>query len=337
MATTTPSQSTSIAHISPISRSVTSSSPPAIGLVQTYEPEDVLSDSLQTLYNFLPVTFASAGASYTYTHPESSLSSPIEITLQTPDTDAANWSLHASSIWIASVQLASGVDFLRIDQHLKRTEAGSDGSTARASRSRPLKILELGASAGLPSILIAKIFPEIVSVVASDYPDPHIIKTLTQNIRNNNVDTNCHAMSYDWGSDPSPLFSMDKVDEQDAGFDIIMAADTLWNSEYHSKFVDALQRTLRKGPNSRVHLVAGLHTGRYTLDSFLRLVVRAGFCIIEVVERRVESGPEEGCVSAVQTRAWDVTRAEHEEENDRRRWVIWIEICWKRAACCKHI
>lgn len=315
-----PSQGTSIADLSSTSRSVTSK-----GVVKTYEldgPEDVLSDSLQTLYNFSPVTFASAGASYTYSQPASSLSGPIEINLETPDTDAANWSLHASSIWIASVQLASGVDFLRIDQHLRRMGAGSSGVCA----SRQLKVLELGASAGLPSILIAKIFPETVSVVASDYPDPHIMHTLAQNIRNNDVNANCHAMPYDWGSDPNPLIS--NFDAEDTGFDVIIAADTLWNSDYHSDFVNALQRTLRKDSNSRVHLVAGLHTGRYTIDSFLRLVARAGFHIIEAVERRVENGE---CIPAVQTRVWDVTRAEHEDESDRRKWVVWVEICWEES------
>lgn len=322
-----PSQGTSIADLSSTSRSVTSS--PTKGVVKTYEldgPEDVLSDSLQTLYNFLPVTYASAGASYTYSQSASSLSGPIEINLETPDTDAANWSLHASSIWIASVQLASGVDLLRIDQHLRRIGAGSGGSAVCASRQ--LKVLELGASAGLPSILIAKIFPETVSVVASDYPDPHIMHTLAQNIRNNDVNAKCHAMPYDWGSDPNSLFSLVNIDAEDTGFDVIIAADTLWNSDYHSDFVNALQHTLRKDSNSRVHLVAGLHTGRYTIDSFLRLVARAGFRIIEAVERRVENGE---CISAVQTRAWDVTRAEHEDENDRRRWVVWIEICWEES------
>jgi len=318
-----PSQGTSIADISP--RSVISS--PTKGVVKTYElygPEDVLSDSLQTLYNFSPVTYASAGASYTYSQSESSLSSLIEINLETPDTDAANWSLHASSIWIASVQLANGVDFLRIDQHLRRIGAGSGGSGVCASRQ--LKVLELGASAGLPSILIAKIFPETVSVVVSDYPDPHIMHTLAQNIRNNDVNANCHAMPYDWGSDPNPLLSLGHIDAEGTGFDVIIAADTLWNPEYHSNFVNALQRTLRKDSNSRVHLVAGLHTGRYTIDAFLHIVVKAGFRIVEVVERRVEDGE---CISAVQTRVWDVTRAEHEDEHDRRRWVIWIEICWE--------
>lgn len=290
------------------------------------DPEDVLFDSLQTLYDYQPVAFTSAGASYTYTYPKATPANPIKITLQTPDTDSANWSLHASSVWIASIQLASGVDFLRIDHHLRQIRPVNE---AKRWDKRRLRILELGASAGLPSILITKLYPD-VSIVVTDYPDPQIIRTLTRNIQHNGAGPNCCAAPYGWGTDPGHLFSLNSSDGPQSGFDIVIAADTLWNPDTHSIFVDTLQRTLRKDPDSRVHLVAGLHTGRFTIDSFLRRSVEAGFFILEVVEREVIAGGI-GENTGAQTRAWDVTRSEYEEEKGRRGWVIWVELCWEAS------
>ncbi|KAF5361791.1 hypothetical protein D9756_002315 [Leucocoprinus leucothites] len=301
--------------------------PPGDGNAHEHDdnPEDILFDALQTLYDYQPVTFTSAGASYTYTYPRSLTSSSIKITLRTPDTDAVNWSLHASSVWIASTQLANGINFLRIDHHLQRIGSGGDGT--KEDPERPLRLLELGASAGLPSILIARVFPD-VSVVASDYPDSNIIRTLTQNIRDNGAEANCHAAPFGWGTDPSPLFSLGKADGVYVGFDLIIAADTLWNPDLHSIFIDTLQRTLRRDRHSRVHLVAGLHTGRYTIDSFLRSIRGVGFRVLEIMEREVTAA---GGGEKAGSRQWDVARAEYEEEKDRRGWVIWIEICWEEC------
>lgn len=285
------------------------------------DPENILFDSLQTLYDYQPITLTSAGSLYTYTHPTSVTSNPITITLQTPDPETANWSLHASSVWIASTQLASNAKFLRLDERLHRIRQNGD-------HDRKLKVLELGAAAGLPSILIAKLYPDFM-VFATDYPDTQIIQTLTQNIERNGVKANCCAAPYAWGSDPAPLlnFVNNPAPDKDTGFDVILAADTLWNPDLHNTFISTLQKTLRKDSEARVHLVAGLHTGRYTIDSFLRAVEKAGFDVIRIVEQEVIHD-EGGCEIVARMREWDVTRAEYEEEKDRRGWVIWIELCW---------
>lgn len=302
------------------------------------DPEDVLFDSLQTLYEYQPITLTSAGASYTYTHSVPT-ANPIKITLQTPDPEAANWSLHASSVWIASTQLALGVEFLRLDRHLHRIRSCS--TPGNNGQERKLRVLELGAAAGLPSILIAKLYGanDDVSVLATDYPDVQLIQTLTQNIVRNGVEEHCRAAPYAWGSDPSLLFSLDPIgeaEERGVGFDVIIAADTLWNPDLYAIFIDTLQRTLRKDSGARIYLVAGLHTGRYTIDSFLRAVAKAGFRVVEVLEREVMNGVadtrgREAMEVRAKTRSWDVTRAEYEEEKDRRGWVIWIELCWEES------
>jgi len=271
------------------------------------ESEDFLSDSLQTLYDYQPITLTTSGASFTYilncplahVH-ERECAQPISIHLKTPDTEAANWALHASSIWASSVYLSDHVNNINLELHVESKPPG-----------KPLRVLELGASAGLPSIVLTKLYPDIL-VTTTDYPDEALIKTLSENVERNNVARRCKALPFAWGTDPAPiLVEGDK-------FDVIIAADTIWNSDLHSVFIDALKSTLGKGTSSRIHLVVGLHTGRYTIQAFMDRALKAGFDIHNLEERQV---------SEPSVRSWEVYR-DSEDEKDRRQWVVWIQLKW---------
>lgn len=269
------------------------------------DPEDVLADSLESLYDHVPVAHSSAGSVYTYQPRDGGPS----VTLTTPDTQAANWALHATSIWSSALYVVDHAADLRLGHYcdLVRPEG------------RPLRILELGAGAGLPSIFIAKTYPDVM-VICSDYPDETLVSTLRENAKRNNVEDRCYVVPYGWGSDPSPLFQSQNADSDSIpGFDVVLAADTLWNSDTHDIFIQTLQLTLKRSPHARVQLVAGLHTGRYVLQKFLNLISAAGFVAEELKERRV-GGSEE--------RLWSVEHAEGEDEQERRRWVIWMVFKW---------
>ena len=287
------------------------------------DPEEVLGESLQNLYDYTPITHSSAGATFTYNYlgreqaedadsaEEDTLDTPFTITLITPDTQPANWALHASSIWVSALYLADHVHDLRLDRHLKR--AAAEGTR--------LRVLELGAGAGLPGILVARLFPD-ADVVVSDYPDDELISTLADNVQKNEVFTHCHAIPYAWGSDPSPLFAPFAVDLS-PGFDVVLAADTLWNPDMHSKFLNSLSKALMRTADARVHLVAGYHTGRYTVDAFLKAIPDVQLEVEDTTERQVGGS---------QQRPWSVQRAEEETEEERRRWVLWIVLKWKPEA-----
>lgn len=278
------------------------------------DPEDLLSESLQTLYDYTPVAHSSAGSLFTYRYPRdlpshlsAKAAAPIE--LQTPDTQPANWVLHASSIWMSSLFIADHLEDLGLDRHLHRAQG------LRV----PLRILELGAGAGLPSIVIARLYDR-VQVVSSDYPDEELIRTLVDNIQRNGVPGNCRVVPYAWGSDPSALFTPHGAESSEmSGFDVVIAADTLWNPDLHDVFTQTLCMTLRRSSDARIYLVAGLHTGRYTIQSFLRTLIGAGLEVEEATERDVGGSGR---------RAWGVERADGETEQDRRRWVIWMVLRW---------
>lgn len=293
------------------------------------EAEDVLSDSLQTLYGYTPITHGSAGSPFTYPISRTLLNqlgdakvinnsldntSPPTISLITPKTGASNWSLHASSIWVSSLFIADHLVDLHIDRHIE----------AARQRGSPLRVLELGAGAGLPGILIAKVFQDVL-VTTSDYPDESLIETLRENVKRNDVSERCRAIPYAWGSDPTPLFhsrahgvsTSPGIASRTDKFDVIIAADTLWNPELHSLFLDTLRLTLRNSSDARIHLVAGLHTGRYTLQKFMDMIPDFNLQIERVEEMEVNGSNR---------RSWDITKAEVEDEQERRRWVVWLSL-----------
>jgi predicted nicotinamide N-methyase len=268
------------------------------------DPEDIMSASLQTLYDYIPVSYSAPGSIFTYTIKRNGGSSALrQITLQIPDTQASNWSLHASSIWQSSVHIADHIEYLQLD---------------RFSDRKILRVLELGAGAGLPSIMIVRTTPN-AAVVVSDYPDEKLICTLSDNVRNHTSER-CWTVPYAWGNDISPLLiPAQQNPEGSALFDIIVAADTLWNPETHIQFINTLCMCLDRSPDARAHLVAGLHTGRYTLQSFMNAVIMHKLQVESVVEREVMDGVQ---------RPWDVTRAESEDERERRKWVVWMVLKW---------
>lgn len=268
------------------------------------EDVEIFSDSLFALYNHTPITLSSSpGSTFTYTH------GSVTIHLKTPDTKPENWSLHASSIWISALFLADHIHLLNLDRY----------------RFLPkIRILELGAGAGLPGILIAKTRGD-VQVVLSDYPDQQLIDTLNQNVVANISDGSVHVVPYDWSTgDIAPFHALSP-----GGFDVIIAADTLWNGDLHDAFLRSLELLLRRDTDCPsippVNLIAGLHTGRWTIQKFLKAVeARGRFRLYRVLEIRANSGNG----TALEERGWEVER-EGEGESDRRAWVVSITMGWR--------
>ncbi|KAF7985168.1 hypothetical protein HWV62_7752 [Athelia sp. TMB] len=226
------------------------------------DPEDILSTSLQTLYDYAPITHSSGGDSFTYKNTFATSQSTLD---------------------------------------LLRTNFGSqDGGP---------HILELGAAAGLPGIVIAQAYPSL-RVTVSDYPDEDLISALSDNVTANDVANRCCVVPYAWGSDCS-------VFGPEASFDLILACDTLWNPDLHTLFIKTLCDLLTRSDDARIHLVAGLHTGRFTLQSFMLTAQAAGLKILIAVEKEVVGKTQ---------REWSAEREDSEQE--RRRWVVWMILSW---------
>lgn len=97
-----------------------------------------------------------------------------------------------------------------------------------------------------------------------------------------------------------------------SGFDVLIAADTLWDPELHGMFIQTLCMALRC-PDARIYLVVGLHMGRYAIQAFWGTLTGAGLEVEKTTERDVDGGDR---------RARNHERADRETQQDKRRWVI---------------
>ncbi|KZV96802.1 hypothetical protein EXIGLDRAFT_833374 [Exidia glandulosa HHB12029] len=268
-------------------------------------PEDILAD---TLASFIGqgerVSFGAPGDLYTHQR--------TGVVVSPPDTLASNWALHASAVWASAIFLADHIDELHIPP--------------AAEGQAPFRVIELGAGAGLPGLAIAKAARYAAEVWLSDYPDPLLLHRLKENVLRNGVDRNTHVVGHAWGTES--FASIGEVGERVplGGFDLIVAADTLWNSEAHRPLCETLRRLLRASQTDlhrcgRAVLVAGLHTGRYAVQRFLDIASETGLEICELRERTFSGSSDTDGIEA--ERPWAAERY-HEEEFERRRWLVWI-------------
>lgn len=289
--------------------------------------EVILGSSLEFLYAYTPVTFWGD----VFVHKRSGC------TFESPNPATSSWGLHASSIWIASLFLADHIAEVIKDGN----DGGSGESVGEHTTAAGKETLELGAGSGMSGIVLAKEYGKRNYnrvVTMSDYPDPSIVACLHQNIARNNIPATCiRVVGHAWGDEHSIPYLGSNA------FDTIIAADTLWNSELHIPFCQTLNMTLKKSISARIYLVAGLHTGRWTIHHFVQTLTQQFPFILESITERFagttfsendnyisqSDGDDDDDVERQDTRVpdrnWVVDR-QGETEAERRRWVIWMVI-----------
>lgn len=117
-------------------------------------------------------------------------------------------------------------------------------------------VLELGAGAGLPSLIAA--LSSATKIVVTDYPDADLIENLDWNVQNalpEDARERISAQGFLWGADPEPLLAKlpDSGAGQRGGFDTLILADLLFNHSEHSKLLQTVQQTLRKPTTSAIN------------------------------------------------------------------------------------
>ena len=119
-------------------------------------------------------------------------------------------------------------------------------------------MLELGAGAGLPSIVANMLGAE--RVVVTDYPDAELIENLEWNIKNNcpedvAIDERTRQVSakdsiavegYLWGADPTILLEYLHTDAKSHGFGILLMADLLFNHSCHQALLQTICSTMKR-------------------------------------------------------------------------------------------
>ena len=164
-------------------------------------------------------------------------------------------------------------------------------------------VLELGAGAGLPSLLCAELGAS--KVVVTDYPDPDLVKNLWLNIdttfygddEKKDGEKSIVAEGYCWGADAEPLLAhlppgdeKKKKKKKKKGFEVLILADLLFNHSEHGKLVATIEATLaRTKEATALVFFTPYRPWLYEKDmAFFDLVREKGFTVEKVLEEKME-------------------------------------------------
>ena len=158
-------------------------------------------------------------------------------------------------------------------------------------------ILELGAGAGLPSLICAS--QGASKVIVTDYPDADLIANLQHNIDlNSNAGVlssaaNVVAQGYRWGDSCTSLLlhlpSSPREGEQ--GFDLLILGDLLFNHSQHSALLDTVRQTLKRSATSQA-LVFFTPYRPWLLQkdlAFFDIAREGGFVVEKILEEVMEN------------------------------------------------
>ncbi|EJS42551.1 nnt1p [Saccharomyces arboricola H-6] len=106
-------------------------------------------------------------------------------------------------------------------------------------------VLELGAAAALPSVICALNGAQMV--VSTDYPDPDLMENINYNIKANVPEEfgNVTTEGYIWGNEYSSLLAhINKFDNGNGKFDLIILSDLVFNHTEHHKLLQTTKDLL---------------------------------------------------------------------------------------------
>ncbi|PWN87586.1 nicotinamide N-methyltransferase [Acaromyces ingoldii] len=133
------------------------------------------------------------------------------------------------------------------------------------------RVLELGAAAGLPSIVAAKLGAK--RVIATDYPDPGLITNLSTNLARGSTEGSAgcaSAQGYIWGHDAAPLLS----ELEGEKFDLLILSDLIFNHQAHPALLQTMDACL--APPRPCALVFFSHHRPHLADRDMDFFTQAG-------------------------------------------------------------
>jgi EEF1A N-terminal glycine/lysine methyltransferase len=154
---------------------------------------------------------------------------------------------------------------------------------ANKSLYRDKYVLELGAAAGLPSIICA--LEGAKKVIVTDYPDPDLLYNIRCNLETAEL-INASVKGYIWGRDAAEL--LEEIDH--ARFDLLILSDLIFNHQAHPALLQTCKDCLSDRPGAQI-LVFFTHHRPHLADkdnAFFTLASEQGFLIQKIMEDRAE-------------------------------------------------
>ncbi|BEJ12642.1 hypothetical protein CspHIS471_0211020 [Cutaneotrichosporon sp. HIS471] len=222
---------------------------------------DIFDAALCALFAISPIGFSTSSPDepHVYTPP---VGATVRLWLPHPPA-SVHAALQANHLWLSAVFLAD------------RIASGDISFITNCSypnpSPRPSSVVELGAGAGLPSIMAARCGSR---VTCTDYDDAVVVATIARNFEADQP-SDWAVMGHSWGTDVSKLLT-----RSEWGYDAILLADTLWSSDKHGILLDSVTSLLRRPAEGYaggvVHVAAGLHTGRGPVTRFIEVAAKRG-------------------------------------------------------------
>ncbi|KAJ5593986.1 uncharacterized protein N7459_000194 [Penicillium hispanicum] len=164
---------------------------------------------------------------------------------------------------------------------------------------RDKDVLEIGAAAGVPSIVSA--IQGARTVVMTDYPDPDLVGNMQYNadlaapmIPASSTPTRkrLYVEGYKWGNTVEPLLAhIPPADDGKASmFDVLIMADVVYAHREHGNLVKTMQQTLKKDP-AAVALVIFTPYEPWLLpqtERFFPLAEEGGFTVTKIFEKLMD-------------------------------------------------
>lgn len=221
--------------------------------------------------------------------------------------------LFAHYLWNASLQLAEFIS--QADKPLQRIwdlkgeKVLEVGAGEWKSRRQLDKYLITNQGAALASII--SILSGAQSVTISDYPATSIIDNIHANVHRNVPESLRSAVTvtgHQWG-----LIEDDMGKRHAGSYTRILCADCIWMLGEHSNLLKTFDHFLAPVNDARIWLIAGFHTGRDVVESFLDLTFRTGFEIEKIWEQDARG----------RQRPWSRCRKGlHNDIDERRKWLL---------------
>lgn len=212
------------------------------------DPFDLFDASISTIFDVPPIAFsADQGGHYTYTPPEGP-----SINLRIPDPPAAHQNLQANHLWLSAVYLAEQI-------------------CANIINLQGQRVAELGAGAGLPSVMASRKGAE---VVCTDWSVEEVLQAIRHNMGGKGA-----VVGHEWGTDVQPILDALGGPKR---FDAVMLADTLWVTDAHQQLLDSITALLK--PSGTAYVAAGLHTGRGPVERFRSAASERGLTLGAMTE-----------------------------------------------------
>jgi nicotinamide N-methyltransferase len=176
----------------------------------------------------------------------------------------------------------------------------SDYFEALPSRVAGKTVLELGAAAGLPSLVAGLLGAE--KVVMSDYPDVEIVQNMQKNIDlcdagapeplKGKMSTTIDAAGFIWGADVLPL--LQRLPASSPKFDVLILADLLFRHSEHGALVKTIKEAMKEEGTAYVFFTSYRPWMREKDMKFFDVAREAGMEVVKVEEVRLEKPMFEG-------------------------------------------